>query len=630
VKWFRLDLPPERVHQLVAELEQVIAAGLAGPAVVAPMATGMAGVMAYLAQEYVVADSLDVSVRESGPAAVADALRVADQLAGALDAAAAVGVYHGALHPRDVLFTSDEARVTGLGIARALERVGVPVPVRRPYVAPERVAGLPWDGRADVFGLAALMHELLWGRRVSAWGDEAVAEWSSPVGGDEGLLRAAFGRARSEDPERRFPTALEFAAALREAFANGTVVAPARAGTRRRTAAPRRTQERRPLDLLMESQPDSTPASMASVPTTSTGPAVPSSDVPSDVQSDVPFELPSDVPSDVALNVPSDLSFGVTSDATFSVVQEIPDEIANGAPVPDESVLEFQHAADGRGSVDLRIDREADADADVASVSMDSMAVRPYDGGTPVERRRSRSATVPLVLALLVGAALGFAAGFGVGTRQRVTASAGGVSTNGAAEHGATTGGPQGAVAAVRNPPASMPVIPATTPATPPAHPEPLLAPAVQETRLVIRSIPAGARVFVDDRRYGRTPLTVRGLALGAHHLRVSSSGYVSEDRQLVLSASPAEQALSLRLAPLREDTAARTHGAAPLVINSRPSAATVFLDGRRAGVTPLRLARVRAGEHVVRMDRAGYRRWSSSIQVVAGRTNTIAASLER
>ena len=170
VKAFKLDLPPDRVHRLVAEFERIIAAGLTHPVLAVPLATGIAGVSAYLAQEYVAADSVDLVVREFGPAPAADALRVAAQLAGALDFAAAVHMTHGALHPRDVLLSSDDTRLTGIGIASALERIGVAAPVRRPYTAPERIAGARWDRRTDVFSLAALMHELLWARRPSGVG----------------------------------------------------------------------------------------------------------------------------------------------------------------------------------------------------------------------------------------------------------------------------------------------------------------------------------------------------------------------------------------------------------------------------------------------------------------------------
>src|SRR5437868_14684700 len=82
VKLFTLDLPPERGHQLVAEFERLIAADLAHPALAAPLATGISGVSAYLAQDYIAADSLDSAVREYGAAPAANALRVAAQLAG--------------------------------------------------------------------------------------------------------------------------------------------------------------------------------------------------------------------------------------------------------------------------------------------------------------------------------------------------------------------------------------------------------------------------------------------------------------------------------------------------------------------------------------------------------------------
>ena len=66
------------------------------------------------------------------------------------------------------------------------------------------------------------------------------------------------------------------------------------------------------------------------------------------------------------------------------------------------------------------------------------------------------------------------------------------------------------------------------------------------------------------------------------------------------------------------------------LVVESRPEGASVFVDGELVGKTPLSLDAVAAGEHAVRLERDGYRQWSSSPQVVAGQWNRVAASLER
>jgi hypothetical protein len=54
-----------------------------------------------------------------------------------------------------------------------------------------------------------------------------------------------------------------------------------------------------------------------------------------------------------------------------------------------------------------------------------------------------------------------------------------------------------------------------------------------------------------------------------------------------------------------------------------------VFVDNRLIGTTPLMLDSVGAGDHVVRLERDGYQRWSSPVRVVGGERHRITASLE-
>jgi hypothetical protein len=68
----------------------------------------------------------------------------------------------------------------------------------------------------------------------------------------------------------------------------------------------------------------------------------------------------------------------------------------------------------------------------------------------------------------------------------------------------------------------------------------------------------------------------------------------------------------------------------ATLVVESRPTGATVFVDGKRVGTTPLAIPGVAAGAHAVRLEMAGYKPWTSSVRVVAGERNRVAASLEQ
>ncbi len=172
VKVFRLDITPEQAQALADELSRSAEAGLFHPSIVEPIAAGVEGTVAYCAEEYVAAESLDVAMRHYAPAPIATVLPFITQLAGAIDFARAAGVGHGALHPRDIFVTPEEARATGFGVVEALERVGLRAPVRRPYSPPERIAGKPWDATADVFSLAAITFELLTGRRPAGLGTE--------------------------------------------------------------------------------------------------------------------------------------------------------------------------------------------------------------------------------------------------------------------------------------------------------------------------------------------------------------------------------------------------------------------------------------------------------------------------
>ena len=131
VKVFRLDVTPEQARTLADELSRAAEAGLFQSSIVEPVAAGVEGTVAYRAEEYVAAESLDVAMRHYAPATLDKVLPFITQLAAAIDFARAKGVGHGALHPRDIFVTPEEARATGFGVVDALDQVGLRAPVRR-------------------------------------------------------------------------------------------------------------------------------------------------------------------------------------------------------------------------------------------------------------------------------------------------------------------------------------------------------------------------------------------------------------------------------------------------------------------------------------------------------------------
>ena len=65
------------------------------------------------------------------------------------------------------------------------------------------------------------------------------------------------------------------------------------------------------------------------------------------------------------------------------------------------------------------------------------------------------------------------------------------------------------------------------------------------------------------------------------------------------------------------------------LTVDSEPTGSVVFVDGQQIGETPVELAGLRAGSHVVRIERDGYDRWTTAVLVVADRQTSVSAKLQ-
>jgi hypothetical protein len=66
------------------------------------------------------------------------------------------------------------------------------------------------------------------------------------------------------------------------------------------------------------------------------------------------------------------------------------------------------------------------------------------------------------------------------------------------------------------------------------------------------------------------------------------------------------------------------------LIIDSTPQGATVFINQRQVGVTPLELPRHPSGSHAVWVQRDGFQRWTAGVLVPADRITRVTARLER
>ncbi|MFI5272535.1 MAG: serine/threonine-protein kinase, partial [Ktedonobacterales bacterium] len=210
---------------------------LAHPNIVPVYEAGLDHGALYLAREYApegtLADALaDLTGTEAPALPLAEVVSVVSQLAAALQAAHTHGVVHGTIAPAKVRLRSApgvaaQARLADFGAAGMLTRetAGPWLPRTVAYLAPEQIEG-ETTAASDQYALAALGYQMLSGH-LPFEGDIAGQTFghlyvtAPPVRAHNPSIpfavSAVIMRALAKRPEDRFPSASEFAWALRRA-----------------------------------------------------------------------------------------------------------------------------------------------------------------------------------------------------------------------------------------------------------------------------------------------------------------------------------------------------------------------------------------------------------------------------
>jgi serine/threonine-protein kinase len=177
----------------------------------------------YLVMEFV--DGAPVK----GPLPAEDALRIALQIAGALEEAHRKGVIHRDLKPDNVLLGRSGIKLLDFGLAKRESRLPDGSTVTQtetgaiagtiPYMSPEQAEGKPVDGRSDLFSFGLLIYELLSGRRAFQ-GETPIAILAAILHKEPARLNAPPALARivarclRKSPDDRFQSAADLRQAL--------------------------------------------------------------------------------------------------------------------------------------------------------------------------------------------------------------------------------------------------------------------------------------------------------------------------------------------------------------------------------------------------------------------------------
>ena len=247
LKVLRADLAaalgPERFEQEIR-----LAARLQHPNILTVLDSGGSGNVLWFTMPYVEGEPLSARIERERQLPIREAIRLACEVADALDCAHSHGIVHRDIKPGNILLSGtvrgeasgqDHALVTDFGIARSLidqssdrlTQTGIVVGTPA-YMSPEQAAGeRHLDGRADVYSLSCVLYEMLVGEPPYT-GPTVQAiiakQFSEPVPSARHLretvppaVDAVIRRGLARAPGDRFSTAREFADALAAAFQGG-------------------------------------------------------------------------------------------------------------------------------------------------------------------------------------------------------------------------------------------------------------------------------------------------------------------------------------------------------------------------------------------------------------------------
>jgi hypothetical protein len=140
-----------------------------------------------------------------------------------------------------------------------------------------------------------------------------------------------------------------------------------------------------------------------------------------------------------------------------------------------------------------------------------------------------------------------------------------------------------------------------------------------ESVRLEVKSEPSGAKVTIDGKEAGNTPLSLSDIKTGRHQIRVVKEGYESYEVSVETGVGRKEVMANLKKVVRKGE----------LLIRTVPTEATVYLNEKSVGTSPYEGIGLSPGLYKVRVVKEGYEPWEKDIAVEAGKKAEVIAKLE-
>jgi len=137
----------------------------------------------------------------------------------------------------------------------------------------------------------------------------------------------------------------------------------------------------------------------------------------------------------------------------------------------------------------------------------------------------------------------------------------------------------------------------------------------VGNAKLSVKSEPPGAKIYVNGKEVGVSPVTFSHVRPGRYLVRVVKEEY-----------EPYEQKVEVETGDVKVVDASlrQTLQTGDILIRSEPLGAEIFLDGQPIGVTHCQRSNLLQGSHSIRIKKEGYEVWESTTIVQPGKTEEV------
>lgn len=216
-------------------MEAQSVAKLSHPNIVTMYDVGHDGDIDYIVMEYVDGETLKKKIDRDGALSEKEALRIAREIAEALEHAHENRLVHCDIKPHNILITNTgRVKVTDFGIAQAATSTAKHTNVgfimgSAPYLSPEQARGQMADARSDLYSLGIVLYEMLTGHAPFSGQDPVIvamkqiqeiptppSSWQTNI---SPLAEAVVMKALEKSPSNRYQTMGEMIVDLKAAEA---------------------------------------------------------------------------------------------------------------------------------------------------------------------------------------------------------------------------------------------------------------------------------------------------------------------------------------------------------------------------------------------------------------------------